>query len=154
MLPKTKKQKGKRFEKYVAKELKKVLGFVYARADSGSGKEHKEDITLPDYVGIYIECKNHAKKDLKRWWSQTVEGCPDSKIPILVYRLNYQKEPTVVMSAIDFLDFLSGEWRNRIVSFREKWELYPELSFLVEFGFNSFLELLKMNIDKLKWKIV
>lgn len=127
MLPKSAKQKGKRLEKLVAKELKKIFSFVYSRADSGSGKYHKEDITLPDYVPLSIECKNQAELQIESWFKKTELNCPSSKYPVLIYKQNYQREPKVVMRISDFLNFLSGK--------RFKYEF----NFLITFDFKDFL---------------
>jgi hypothetical protein len=152
MLPKSKKQKGKHLEKWVAGELKKIFGFVYSRADSGSGKFHKEDITLPDEIPFHIECKNQKDKNLKEWWKQTYEACASSKIPVLIYKLNYQKVPTVVMNAADFLDFLSGNFKTRNVDFMENWKRFSDISFLIEFSFSDFFNILKYHYKE-KYKI-
>lgn len=105
MLVSSKKRKGKQLEKFVANRLGKIYKFAYSRADSGSGKYKKEDVTLPDDVPFFIECKNHAELSIGSWWGQTINHCPASKIPVLVYRLNYQT-PKVVLKLNDLLYFL------------------------------------------------
>lgn len=133
MLIKNKKQKGKLLEKFVANELKKIFYFVYSRADSGSGKYHKEDITLPDNIPLFIECKNHAEPRIDEWFKDILKKCPDNKYPVLIYKKNYQK-PKVVMYFNDMIDFLSNTG---------KVEYEGYFKFLIEFDFNDFINLLK-----------
>lgn len=121
MLPKSKKAKGKQLEKYVAKKFSEIYSFAYARADSGSGKHKKEDVTLPDSAPFFIECKNQAEARVSEWWKQTIYHCPQDKIPVLVYKLNYQKNSTVVMTLGDLVRVISGVdpslWGGVLVSF-------------------------------------
>ena len=138
MLNRSKKQKGKLLEKFVADELSKIFAFAYSRADSGSGLHHKEDVSLPANVPLFIECKNQAELSLKEWWDNTKDGCPASKYPVLVYKLNYQKEPTVVMRFCDMIDFLSGRQTT----------YDPSMYFLNSFKFCDFINFLQMKYDK------
>ena len=148
MLPKSKKQKGKRLEKYIAKELKKVFDFVYSRADSGSGKFHKEDITLPDYVPLSIECKNQAEPKIETWFRKMEENCPENKYPVLIYKTNYQ-EPKVVMRLSHLLNFLSGLKQYNNFYFKDLLEC--EFSFKITFEFKDFINLL-LKVFKVKPK--
>jgi hypothetical protein len=105
---KSKRAKGKTLEKYVAMELGTLFKYAYSRADSGSGKYNKEDVSLPADVPLHIECKNHAVASVGTWWAQTINGCPSYRFPVLVYRLNYQTLPTVVMRLIDCFEICKG----------------------------------------------
>lgn len=132
MLGKSRKQKGKDLERFVAKALLEFDKHAYARADSGSGLHRKEDVftTLP----FFIECKNQAEPSINSWWKQTLDGCPANKLPILIYRLNYQKSPTVVTTYYDLLHFISGV--NEL----------PEdntLKFLIHFAFEDFISVIR-----------
>lgn len=131
MLPKSKKAKGKQLEKYVAKKLNEIYSFAYARADSGSGKYKKEDVTLPDSAPFFIECKNQAEARVSDWWKQTVYHCPEDKIPVLIYKLNYQKNPLVVMTLGDLVRVVGGVDPS----------LWSEV--LVSCSFEDFLSVLK-----------
>lgn len=128
MLVKSKKQKGKQLEKFVAGRLGKIYKFAYSRADSGSGKYKKEDVTLPDDVPLFIECKNHAEMNFSSWWRQTLNGCPASKLPVLVYKLNYQT-PKVALKLNDLLYFL----------FQTKISVYNEIITLDWVDFENIL---------------
>jgi hypothetical protein len=130
MLNSSKKQKGKRLEKFVAGELAKVFSYAYSRADSGSGKFAKEDVTLPKGIPLFIECKNQADLELMTWWRQTLEGCPASKYPVLIYRLNFQKVPTVYLRFGDLLSMMSGK---KVDTFQ----------FNISLSFDDFLQVLK-----------
>lgn len=101
------KAKGKQLERYVADALRKIDGIAYARLDSGSGLHRKEDVFTK--LPLFIECKNQAMPAIKSWWLQTTMGCPANKFPVLIYRLSYQKEPTVVMHFKDMLLFTVGK---------------------------------------------
>jgi len=107
MLPKSKKQKGKQLENFVANELRKIDKYAYRRADSGSGLHRKEDVftTLP----LFIECKNQKELHINDWWKKTIENCPSDKYPILVFKQNYQREPTVCLWLGDLLSLLSKQ---------------------------------------------
>lgn len=133
MLNKSKKAKGKMLEKFVAKAMGEIFSFSYSRADSGSGLEHKEDVSLPTDVPLHIECKNQAEINISRWWDETIDGCPAYRYPVLIYRLNFQKDPSVVMRMCDLLSFLSGK----------KIEFGDEISMKVTFTFSDFVYLLK-----------
>lgn len=132
MLTKSKKRKGKDLEKFVASEMKAIFGFAYSRADSGSGKYHKEDVTLPDFVPLHIECKNQAIEKFTDWWNQTIYGCPRSKFPVLVYKLNYWKEPRVMMKYADVANFLIGQKLLNSMEFKVilSWKDFRELILL------------------------
>lgn len=135
MLPKSKKQKGKQLEKMVAKELKKIIPYVYSRADSGSGKFHKEDITLPDKIPFFIECKNQAEPKINEWFKDILKKCPENRIPVLIYKQNYQK-PKVVLYLHNLMDFLS----NTSV----KIDYDSALKILIEMDFYDFLGLVRL----------
>jgi len=126
-------------EKYVADAFKKITPFVYSRADSGSGKFHKEDVTLDEKIPLHIECKNQAELSLVTWWKQTLEGCPASKFPVLIYRLNYQPKPTVYMALNDFFSWLSDQ---KITAFDTH----------ISIEFDEFMDLVKINM-LVKFKI-
>lgn len=132
MLVSSKKQKGKLLEKFVSSALEKIYPYAYSRADSGSGKFHKEDVSLPREVPLHIECKNQAELQLETWWKQTVEGCPQYKYPVLIYRLNFQKVPTVYMRFDDLLSYISNQ----------KIEMSP-FRFCISLSFNDFLKVLQ-----------
>lgn len=102
MLVSSKKKKGKLLEKFVADQFKDIFTYAYSRADSGSGKFHKEDVSLPREIPLHIECKNQATLDIGGWWRQTLDGCPANKHPVLIYKLPFH-DPQVYL----YLDALA-----------------------------------------------
>ena len=135
MKPKSAHAKGKKFEKEIAKKLGKFFEYTYSRADSGSGKFQKEDITVPDNVPLHIECKHHAKLNINTWWNQTIDGCPDSKYPVLIYKTNYQPAK-VYMKLADSIGFAGNSkqkiWMNNI---------------MITMLFDDFLKLIEIRQD-------
>lgn len=122
MLPKSAREKGKRLERWIANQLKKIDKYTYRRADSGSGRLRKEDVftTLP----FFIEAKNQSKLNLTNWWKQTLEGCPKDKLPVLVYKQNYQRDPYIMMYLGDLLYYLSGkkvDLKYKVIMFFSEW---------------------------------
>lgn len=112
MFKSSRRQKGRQLEKFVARSLEKIFSFAYSRADSGAGKFNKEDITLPSFIPLHLECKNHNVFSLSEWWKQTVNGCPTNKMPVLIYKLPFF-EPKVYMLLDDLIYYLSGVNGNR-----------------------------------------
>lgn len=130
-------QKGRILQEFIAKAFKKITPYVFSRADSGSGKYHKEDITLPDYIPLHIEAKNRAVADIKNWWKQTLMGCPKSKYPTLIYKLNYQHDATVYMRITDFILLLE----NRV-------DLLDDLK--ISINFTDFMKVLENKYNNSK----
>lgn len=128
-------QKGRALQEYIANAFKKIHPYVFSRADSGSGKFHKEDVTLPDFIPLHIEAKNWAKGSFREWWFQTMNGCPASKYPVLIYRLNYEKKPTVYMRITDLILFLG-----------DRVDLLDELKARIDF--DDFMNLVEKKYGK------
>lgn len=105
MLGKSKKAKGKRLEDLVVDYLKEFDEYAYRRKDSGSGLHKKEDVTTK--LPFHIECKNQEVINIKKWWVQTCDGCPQNKYPVLIYKKNYQREPIVYMMLSDLISYMS-----------------------------------------------
>lgn len=141
MLTSSKKQKGKKLEKEVANAFKDIYAFAYSRADSGSGLHYKEDVSLPNNAPFHIECKNHATPAVNTWWQQTLEGCPENKIPVLIYRLNFQKGQTVVIRLNDLNNYIYGAYST----------LYPVL---ITLEFSDFIEIVRERENQIKSAIV
>lgn len=130
MLPRSAKAKGKRLEKYVADRLSEIDKYAYRRADSGSGRLRKEDVftTLP----LFIECKNQENIQISQWWKQTLRGTPKEKFPVLIYKKNFEKQPTVTMRFGSVLSWISGHAN-----------MPNEFNFLIHFSFEDFILLIK-----------
>lgn len=102
---KSARDKGKRLEKLVANEFRKIDKYAYRRADSGSGKFKKEDVTTK--LPFSIECKHHKIPKIKEWWVDLLYVCPRNRYPVLIYKQDY-KTPTVVIMLKDLLSYMSG----------------------------------------------
>ncbi len=129
----SRKQKGRQLEKFVAKAFEEIYPFAYARMDSGSGFRHKEDVTLPDNVLWHIECKNHNAPSVNSWWEQAKVGCPAWKIPVLVYRLPYQEDPTVVVFLYHLIGFMGKQDITHI----------DPSDYTISMAFSKFMKLVK-----------
>ena len=101
------KNKGRRLELLVAKELRrKGIDKEAKRMILSGGSYLKGDVWAPN-INYLIECKNQEKVRLWEWWDQTVNEC-GFKTPMLVVSANY-REPLVVMRLDDVLNLLQIE---------------------------------------------
>ena len=85
------KTKGAQFELLIMRKLREVFEFTARTAGSGGGNE-KGDIEFREYL---IECK-HRKKlpdtQLLQFFRKISEEANDlNKIPLLIYRANYER---------------------------------------------------------------
>lgn len=133
MLNSSRKAKGKRLEDFVVKALKEIDPTCYRRADSGSGRDNKEDVTT--VLPLHIECKNQEVKNVNKWWKQTCDSCPEDKFPILVYKKNFQREPIVLMCFDDLCALQTNIKRKNYV--------YRIEQFLIQLKFSDFIKILK-----------
>lgn len=115
----SKKQKGTRFEKYIAARLEDVLGGYGVEATrmimSGAVDRFKGDIftNLP----VSFELKNQERFDLRSAWQQAGEACSGSgKMPVVVFSRNYEKDPLAVLKFEDLLFFFEIAVQNGWVS--------------------------------------
>lgn len=102
---KSKKAKGTRLEKQVAKTIEEVLGEYGITATrtpmSGAIDRFKSDIFTNLPVGI--ECKNQEKLNFREAWRQAKSDA-SSKIPIVLTSRNNDKE---IITIMDFNDLLT-----------------------------------------------
>lgn len=106
---KTRVQKGKILEKYVADQirLKGLDPKAYPAHGSGSSPTEKGDIWTSVMIlgqNIGIECKNHATLHIPEWWKQTKKLESLSREPVLVFKI--YGEPLPETKAIIYLDTL------------------------------------------------
>ncbi len=110
----SKKEKGRRLERWWAEILKHrgLEPFAYARADSGSGAK-KEDVTV-HFLPIHTECKNQESWSLGEFWKQTISGCPPYHYPVLILSKNRFPRPLALMYADELVDVfeyaIKGGW--------------------------------------------
>ena len=87
-------EKGKRFERAVAK--------AFGTERIGLQGKFDEDHSDVKHHELFIQCK--ARKDLSiyTWFDKTVEESPENKIPIVVAKAN-MKRPLVVIDLEEFI---------------------------------------------------
>jgi hypothetical protein len=100
--------KGKRYERAIAKKLNKFLDANVKRTPNSGGLSLKGDILTLDTKSpafpYHWELKNQKSVHIPKWWKQTIDDCPVSKIPLLVYRMNY--DDMISMRLDDFIGLL------------------------------------------------
>lgn len=96
---KTSREKGKRGERELAKELQK-LGIDARRGMQFSGSPDSPDV-VTSIKGIHIECKRVEKLQLYPSLAQAASDAGDDKIPIVAHRRN--RHPWIVALYLDDL---------------------------------------------------
>jgi len=95
------KQKGKRGELELVKELKKY-GFNCRRTVQYNGKAEEGEADLIGLEGIHIECKRVEKLNVYSALKQAINDCKNGNLPAVFWRKN--KEDWVVILQLD--DFM------------------------------------------------
>jgi hypothetical protein len=120
--PASKKQKGTRLEKEVAKRITEVLGEYGIKAKrmpmSGAIEGFKSDIFIN--LPVSIECKNSEKWTIPEWWDQASSQAGLGKMPILVMSRNYCNDPLAVIRFEDLLTFMAYALESGWVSYIRK----------------------------------
>ena len=120
---KSRKAKGTRLEKDIAKRINAVLGSYGIDAKrmpmSGSMDGFEGDIHVPE-LPICIECKNQEKHNIWKEWEQTIDQAGTHNIPILIIDKNYNPEPLAVLKFEDLLFFMELAIQARWVGSRKK----------------------------------
>ncbi len=103
-------EKGKRYEREVARFLKDN-GYDARRGQQYCGASGDADVIgLP---GIHIECKHVEKMALYDWMSQSVRDAKEDEIPVVFHRKN-NCATLVTMRAEDFItlyrEYEAGEY--------------------------------------------
>ena len=118
----TRKAKGNRLEKLIAKRMNEVLGEYGITAKkmplSGAIEGFKSDIftNLP----VSLEAKNAETWKVPEWWEQTTSQAGLGKMPILVMSRNYCNEPLAVIRFEDLLTFMAYALESGWVSYIRK----------------------------------
>lgn len=107
--PKSRKQKGKQLEDFIADKLrsKKIDAQALRDGSSGAGTREKGDIITSAQIfgrNLGIEAKNHKTPHIKDWWEQTQKLELLGREPILVYKLEYEQYEDA--KAVIYLDTL------------------------------------------------
>jgi hypothetical protein len=120
--PASKKQKGTRLEKEVAKRINEVLREYGVQAKrmpmSGAIEGFKSDIFIN--LPVSIECKNSEKWNVPEYWDQASSQAGLGKMPILVMSRNYCNEPLAVIRFEDLLTFMAYALESGWVSYIRK----------------------------------
>ena len=99
-MPATKKQKGSKYEREIAKFYRRKL---FPRAQkmpmSGAMQFHKGDIFKGEHDNWMDECKCQEKVQLWEWWNQTIEQCGAYQKPVLHIKRNYSESLTVMRTS-------------------------------------------------------
>ncbi len=103
---KAQREKGKRFEQAVAKDLRKIFG-----EKVGRGWQARSGIDAPDVVGtpFWIECKHHKKVNIRAALLQAVNDSNvhnESMLPIAVCK-DDKCDSIVALLWDDFLKLLT-----------------------------------------------
>lgn len=119
----TKKAKGTRLEKMVAKRINEVLGRDYGieakrMPMSGAIEGFKSDIFVN--LPVSLECKNHETWSVPQWWEQTTKQAGLGKMPILVMSRSYCNDPLAVIRFEDLLTFMAYALETGWVSYIRK----------------------------------
>ena len=84
-------EKGKRYERKIAKKINVALGTNLKRTPLSGGMDLKGDILQfnPDspIYRFHMELKDHKKLTIPSWWKQATSDCPMSKVPVLGFNL-------------------------------------------------------------------
>jgi hypothetical protein len=120
--PASKKQKGTRLEKEVAKRMNEVLREYGVNAKrmpmSGAIEGFKSDIFIN--LPVSIECKNSEKWNVPEYWEQTEGQAGLGKMPILIMSRNYCNDPLAVIRFEDLLTFMAYALESGWVSYIRK----------------------------------
>ncbi len=126
------KNKGSTYERYIANKFKKWFGGSVERTPRSGGwqgaEEHglKADLVFGEKKAKYhCELKKQegwemtdlitgkrslestSKNSIEKWWQQTIGGCPDKKIPMLIFTRNHREDFLMVYTSD--MDKLAGK---------------------------------------------
>ncbi len=99
-------EKGARFEREIAMELREIFG-----NESRRGFQYRDGTEVGDVLNpvFFIECKRHKRCNVKAALRQAFDNCNDkTKYPIAITRDDNERA-IVTMDLDDFKD-LVGEW--------------------------------------------
>jgi len=109
MSGKSSQQKGKRFEREVAKQINNKFSTKVRRTPLSGGMDFKGDIICIDDSSIISEfsweCKNQEKLNIWKALQQSRNDEPQRTIPVVVFTKNNEKE-YIALELEDFLNIL------------------------------------------------
>lgn len=100
-------QKGKRFERELAKELEKVFSVKCKRTPQSGGWEMKGDIiSVQGVPSLYHwECKCQESLNIWNALAQAERDCQVGKTPVVVFKRNFS-QTYVALKKDDFINLL------------------------------------------------
>lgn len=104
------KNKGQRLQKFVVQALREKFGLdegrdhfsgdIQAKLMGGAGIDIMLSPHAETLIPFDIECKNHEKWDITKFWEQTTANC--KRIPLLICKRN-RYSPVVFIQVSDFV---------------------------------------------------
>jgi hypothetical protein len=108
-LGKASRNKGKSYEREIAKELQKY-GYDAHRSQQYCGANSDADVVgLP---GIHIECKRREKVQIYDWMNQSAKESSVGDIPVVMFRTSNHKT-LVTLSLDDFMKLYNKAYKER-----------------------------------------
>ena len=103
---KSRRQKGKNLENWLASELRRTKADENARAMPGSGSftHFKSDIYTK--LPYSFECKSQETTKVWDWYVQAQSQASNMEAPVVVFKRNYS-QPMALLSASDFINMVA-----------------------------------------------
>lgn len=103
---KSRRQKGKNLENWLASELRRTKADEKARAMPGSGSftHFKSDIYTK--LPYSFECKSQETTKVWEWYVQAQSQAGNMEAPVVVFKRNYS-QPMALLSASDFINMVA-----------------------------------------------
>jgi Holliday junction resolvase len=111
--------KGKKFEREIAKYLSKRFNTQLRRTPNSGGIEGfmRQDIICMDRDNImnefFIECKKRESLNHHKVYWRTENIAPANKIPCVIHSKNHDKEPVITLGLEDFCNLLERIEENK-----------------------------------------
>ena len=106
---KSSQQKGKRFEREIAKQINKKFETNVRRTPLSGGMDFKGDIICIDDNSIIsefsFECKNQEKLNIWKALEQSRNDAPQRTMPVVVFTKNHETEYAALLLE-DFLNII------------------------------------------------
>lgn len=106
-MPINSREKGARFERYLANLLKQEYGYDCRRGQQYCGANGDADVVgLP---GIHIEAKAVERLNLYDAIAQAKSDARENELPAVFYKKNYC-EPLVIMPLVSWMELYQKGW--------------------------------------------
>lgn len=144
--PKTRIQKGRQLEDYVAQQIEaKGLGSARRSIGSGSGTREKADIDTDLMIlgrNIGFECKNYKNAKVQEWFKQAQKLEKLGREPVVAYKLGGESygETKVIVYLDTFLDLIRKAKEPKNLQY----EYQREDKWIIQNAINALKKLLKL----------